>query len=96
MSSLIIGKYRKGYKFYCPISKSFYGPYFKTKDSIEEFLNWYDGDVRYIGSWLSQNKQWSDLVLEWLNSEMGKHFKNDIITNQYHKKSELLLLDVSV
>lgn len=54
--SLLIGNYRKGYRFICPVTKKFHGPYFKSVESIQGFWNWYDGDVRYIGTWVSNNK----------------------------------------
>lgn len=76
--SVIIEKYRKGFKFQCPISKTFYGPYFKTREAIEDFFNWYDADVRYIGTWLSGNKLWIELMEEWFQTESGTRYHNHV------------------
>lgn len=94
--SLIVQKYRKGFKFQCPISKTFYGPYFKTREAIENFLDWYDGDVRYIGTWMSENKQWQDLIKEWSQSDFGKSFVKYVSfesISSVKRKNKTLVLD---
>lgn len=84
--TLIIHNFRNGYKFFCPIKKFFYGPFFNSKESIEDFLNWYDDDIRYIGTWLSDCKEWNDLILEWKKTNNGKNFNINI------KKEEKILI----
>lgn len=89
--SLLIKKYKKGYRFTCPISNKFYGPFFKTKESIEDFFSWYDGDIRYIGTWVSNSEKWQDVILNWTNYSENK-FKNDVILE---KKDITVNLDFS-
>ncbi len=71
---LIIDKFRKGYRFRCPITKTFYGPFFKTKESIEDFLNWYDDDILFVGTWMNGNRDWNNLLQDWGNTENGKQY----------------------
>lgn len=82
-ASVMIDKYRNGYRFKCPMTKKFYGPLFRSKDSIQDFADWYDGDVRYIGTWISQEKQWQDLLLEWKGTENGTHFFSHVVYSVY-------------
>lgn len=79
--SLIVSKYRRGFKFQCPISKAFYGPYFKTLDAIDHFYEWYDGDVRYIGTRMSDSKQWAELIQDWFCTDLGSCHKEDVVSD---------------
>lgn len=72
--SVVICKYRCGFKFQCPISKDFYGPYFKSKECIQEFMEWYDQDIRLVGTWMNSHRNWNHLITEWLRSPQGRPF----------------------
>lgn len=91
--SLIVDKFRKGFRFRCPIQKRFYGPFFKTKESIEEFFNWFDSDIRFIGSWMADHKDWKELLDEWQKTDSGKQFIKDIIIKYDKRDRETIVLD---
>lgn len=90
----IISKYRNGFRFFCPVSRKFFGPYFKSKELIKNFFSWYDDDVKFIGTWMNNKKCWAELILEWIHSEnknisskdvciMNDYIKNDYIKDEY-------------
>jgi len=92
--SLIIDKFRKGFRFRCPIHKTFYGPFFKTKEAINDFLEWYDQDIRFIGTWMSNNKQWKDLIMEWKETINGNKFFQDISVETARDNKNTLFLEL--
>lgn len=61
MSTLKAKKFRNGYKLYCEHTGEYYGPHFKNADSIMEFINWYCGDPRYIGTWINM-RTWEEIL----------------------------------
>jgi hypothetical protein len=62
--TLEIQSYRKGYRFYCKHSKKFYGPTFKNFESIHCFEKWYDGDPRYVNTFL-EPRTWNEILEAW-------------------------------
>jgi hypothetical protein len=86
MLSVIISPFRRGFRFRCPLQKIYYGPFFKSEESIEDFRDWYDGDIRFIGTWFADSKGWDDLISDW-NRYNNNRYAHDVKLEEKKKNT---------
>lgn len=71
-------RYRTGFRLYCKFSKRHFGPHFPTLAALQAFLAWYDGEPRYVGTWL-EPRDWPLLLRVWA-AETGQKQNTDLAT----------------